>query len=202
MPAAGSDVGGATRHVGTPGGSGSGARQGNRNATGQSRIARVPGGSTCSMGVSRGARGSVTRAVPPAPASTMSRTAVAPAGAITRVSPASVIRRVSVPKSSRTSSPGRSVPTVVTTTRSPRNGNQSVVTCWSTTRPGRVVPPMSTGPTKAARAVKDSDAGRRDYLKRFYEIDEELPTHYDLVVNTDVLSVERAADLVSRAAAS
>ena len=57
-------------------------------------------------------------------------------------------------------------------------------------------------PAKAARAVKDSDAGRRDYLKRFYEIDEELPTHYDLVVNTDVLTFERAADLVSRAALS
>ena len=50
--------------------------------------------------------------------------------------------------------------------------------------------------------MKDSDAGRRDYLKRFYEIDEELPTHYDLVVNTDVLTVEQAADLVSRAALS
>jgi len=50
--------------------------------------------------------------------------------------------------------------------------------------------------------VKESDAGRRDYLKRFYKIDEELATHYDLVVNTDALSVEQAADLVSRAAAS
>ena len=50
--------------------------------------------------------------------------------------------------------------------------------------------------------MKESDAGRRDYLKRFYKIDEELPTHYDLIVNTDVLSVEQAADLISRAAAS
>jgi len=48
----------------------------------------------------------------------------------------------------------------------------------------------------AARAVRDSDAARRDYLKRFYDVDEELPTHYDLVVNTDVLSVERVAQLV------
>ena len=56
-------------------------------------------------------------------------------------------------------------------------------------------------PAKAVRAVKDSDAGRRDYLKRFYDVDEELPTHYDLVVNTDALSVELAADLVIRAAA-
>lgn len=51
------------------------------------------------------------------------------------------------------------------------------------------------------QAVKTSDAGRRDYLKRFYGIAEELPTHYDLVVNTDGLSVEEAAALVERAAA-
>jgi len=52
---------------------------------------------------------------------------------------------------------------------------------------------------RATRAVKESDAGRRDYLKRFYGLDEELPTQYDLVVNTDVLPVERAAEVVSRA---
>jgi cytidylate kinase len=54
----------------------------------------------------------------------------------------------------------------------------------------------------AARVVKDSDAGRRDYLRRFYDVDEELPTQYDLVVNTDVLSLEQAADLVAKAASS
>jgi cytidylate kinase len=54
---------------------------------------------------------------------------------------------------------------------------------------------------RAARAVKDSDAGRRDYLKRFYDVDDELPTHYDLVVNTDVLSVDQAVELVLLAAA-
>jgi cytidylate kinase len=55
---------------------------------------------------------------------------------------------------------------------------------------------------RAARAVKDADAGRRSYLKRFYDVDEELPTHYDVVVNTDVLSPDQTADLVSRAASS
>jgi uncharacterized protein len=55
---------------------------------------------------------------------------------------------------------------------------------------------------QAARAVKDADAGRRDYLKRFYEVEQELPTHYDVVVNTDVLSPEQTADVVSRAASS
>jgi len=51
---------------------------------------------------------------------------------------------------------------------------------------------------EGARTVKEEDAARRDYLKRFYGVDEESPTHYDLVINTDVLSVEQAADIVSR----
>jgi cytidylate kinase len=77
-----------------------------------------------------------------------------------------------------------------------------LVTASPATRADRVGAAEGLDPAKAARAVKDSDAGRRDYLRRFHEIDEELPTHYDLVVNTDVLSVEQAADLVGRAAAS
>ncbi|MBA3718165.1 MAG: cytidylate kinase-like family protein [Actinobacteria bacterium] len=52
----------------------------------------------------------------------------------------------------------------------------------------------------AARLVKDSDAARAEYFKRFYDIDHELPTHYDLVVNTDILSPEQAAEIVVHAA--
>ena len=52
----------------------------------------------------------------------------------------------------------------------------------------------------AERTVKDSDAGRRDYLKRFYSVDSESPTDYDLIVNTDHVSVERGAEIVLRAA--
>ena len=44
------------------------------------------------------------------------------------------------------------------------------------------------------------DAARRDYLRRFYSIRSELPTHYDLVVNTDTFTVEQAANLVVQAA--
>jgi cytidylate kinase len=54
----------------------------------------------------------------------------------------------------------------------------------------------------AAKAVKDSDAARRDYLRRFYELKDELPTQYDLVVNTDFLSVDEAAQLIAVAAKS
>jgi cytidylate kinase len=49
-----------------------------------------------------------------------------------------------------------------------------------------------------AQRVTKEDAARRDYLKRFYGVDEESPTHYDLVINTDVLSVDQAADVVSQ----
>jgi cytidylate kinase len=53
---------------------------------------------------------------------------------------------------------------------------------------------------RARRVVKASDAGRADYLKRFYGITDELPTHYDLVINTDALSFGAAAALISQAA--
>ena len=82
----------------------------------------MPGGSTCSMGVRRGVRGSVTSAVPPGPASTTSRTAVAAArdghadveghGVRRR----DLVLRVDACELSCTSSPARRVPTVVTTT--------------------------------------------------------------------------------------
>lgn len=77
-----------------------------------------------------------------------------------------------------------------------------LVTASPTTRAARLGAREGLDPAKASRALKDSDAGRRDYLKRFYDIDEELPTHYDLVVNTDVLSVEQAAALVAQVAST
>jgi Cytidylate kinase-like family len=53
---------------------------------------------------------------------------------------------------------------------------------------------------EAEKAVSSADAARADYLRRFHRVREELPTHYDLVVNTDVLSPDDAAVLVLRAA--
>ena len=51
----------------------------------------------------------------------------------------------------------------------------------------------------AQRKIRDADAGRRDYLKSFHGVEEEAPTHYDLVLNTDVLRIEEAARVVSSA---
>jgi cytidylate kinase len=52
----------------------------------------------------------------------------------------------------------------------------------------------------ALDAVRDSDEARADYFKRFYGVDREQPTHYDVVVNTDWLTAEQAAEVVVRAA--
>ena len=57
------------------------------------------------------------------------------------------------------------------------------------------------GAEEGPKTVRRSDSGRADYLKRFYGIDAELPTHYDLVVNTDSLSAQHAAAIVAGAAA-
>jgi uncharacterized protein len=75
-----------------------------------------------------------------------------------------------------------------------------LVTASPATRASRVCEEEGIDPKQAARAVKDADANRRDYLKRFYEVDEERPTDYDVVINTDVLSPQQTADLVSQAA--
>jgi cytidylate kinase len=76
------------------------------------------------------------------------------------------------------------------------------VTASPDTRTARVAAEEGLDQAGAARAVKKSDAGRADYLKRFYEVGEESPTHFDLVLNTDALSVEQAAELISQAASA
>ena len=43
-----------------------------------------------------------------------------------------------------------------------------------------------------AKAIADSDRQRQHYLARFYDIHEESPTLYDLVINTDALGIEQA----------
>jgi len=75
-----------------------------------------------------------------------------------------------------------------------------LVTASPDTRATRVADAEGLDLAGAARAVKESDAGRADYLKRFYDVREESPTHYDLVLNTDALSIKQAAELISRAA--
>jgi hypothetical protein len=50
------------------------------------------------------------------------------------------------------------------------------------------------GPTRARQEIEESDRSRADFLKRFYGVDGESAEQYDLVINTDRVSV---ADAVS-----
>ncbi len=53
---------------------------------------------------------------------------------------------------------------------------------------------------KARKQVEESDAQRRDYLQRFYDVRQESPSHYDLIVNTDMIMPDSAAALIATAA--
>jgi hypothetical protein len=77
-----------------------------------------------------------------------------------------------------------------------------LVTASPSTRHARVAAEQALSERDAARTVDQSDAGRADYLKRFYATKSELPTQYDLVVNTDRLSPDDAVALVMLAAGS
>lgn len=71
-----------------------------------------------------------------------------------------------------------------------------LVTASPEERVRRLVESGDAGNVDATRLVRESDAARADYIRRFYEIDQESPAHYDLVVNTDVLSPQQAAEIV------
>jgi cytidylate kinase len=75
-----------------------------------------------------------------------------------------------------------------------------LVTASPQTRERRLAEDLGVDEKEAARMVKRSDAGRADYVKRFYGISSELPTHYDLVLNTDKLAPQHAAQLIVQAA--
>jgi len=77
-----------------------------------------------------------------------------------------------------------------------------LVTASPQTRRERLAASLDLDEDEAARTLKRSDAGRADYIKRFYGVGMELPTHYDLVINTDRLSPENAAQLIVTAAES
>jgi len=74
------------------------------------------------------------------------------------------------------------------------------VTASTETRSTRIATEQGLSDKDAARALADADANRADYLKRFFGEKSELPTHYDVVVNTDRLSIDVATAVVTAAA--
>ena len=75
-----------------------------------------------------------------------------------------------------------------------------LVTASRETRPGRAAAAGSLDARRAAKVVTDDDAGRAAYLRDFYGVDDELPTHYDLALNSGTLSTDVIAQLIVRAA--
>jgi hypothetical protein len=68
------------------------------------------------------------------------------------------------------------------------------------TRTARIVESYRVSEADATRTVDEADAARADYLKRFYGVKQELPTQYDVVLNTDRLGTDDAVALVISAA--
>ena len=75
-----------------------------------------------------------------------------------------------------------------------------LVTASDETRAKRVSEAMGGAERDGVRQIRKEDGARADYLKRFYAVERELPTHYDLVVNTDVLTPAEAAEIIAAAA--
>jgi cytidylate kinase len=69
-----------------------------------------------------------------------------------------------------------------------------LVTASPDVRAGRL------GGTEPAKVIAQSDGERVAFLRKFYGLKQEEPTHYDLVVSTDVLSRDAAARIVAAAA--
>lgn len=83
-------------------------------------------------------------------------------------------------------------------------GHQGVLRVFVTASPQvrsrRLAEELGVDEGAATKTVKESDAARADYLRRFYGIDNELPTHYDLVLSTDAVGSEQAASIIVYAA--
>ena len=77
-----------------------------------------------------------------------------------------------------------------------------LVTASPDTRVRRLAEAERITETEAEQRIAASDRERREYFKRFYSVDEELPTHYDLVINTDILRPADASAVITVAAGS
>ena len=75
-----------------------------------------------------------------------------------------------------------------------------LVTASTHTRIRRVVEFERIIEAEAERRIAASDRERQEYFQRFYQLHQELPTHYDLVINTDVLTAAQAASVILAAA--
>jgi CMP/dCMP kinase len=77
-----------------------------------------------------------------------------------------------------------------------------LVTGSEARRAERLTEEAGIAPGEVRSVLREAEKARADYLRRFHDVTEERPTHYDLVLNTDVLGVDRAAGVLVAAARS
>ena len=86
----------------------------------------------------------------------------------------------------------------------PLTGTEGVfrvlITAPHEVRTARLMRDAGMAEKDARKAIEESDRQRREYFRRFYGVREELPVHYDLVLNTDNLPISAAAELLITAA--
>lgn len=75
-----------------------------------------------------------------------------------------------------------------------------LVTASPATRASRLAEAQGLTAGAAAAEIASSDKARQHYFRDFYGVSEELPTHYDLVLNTDVLGSDEVSALIVAAA--
>jgi len=76
-----------------------------------------------------------------------------------------------------------------------------LVTASPAARAHRLAVAQGISGDEATAAIAKSDRERRDYFQEFYQVKDESPTHYDLVINTDVLTPKQAVEVIVAAAA-
>jgi Cytidylate kinase-like family len=75
-----------------------------------------------------------------------------------------------------------------------------LVTAPEPTRAARLAEAGGLDEGAARKALRRMDAGRADYLKRFYGVEHEDAELYDLVINTERIQPEQGAELVASTA--
>ena len=77
-----------------------------------------------------------------------------------------------------------------------------LITAGADVRAARVRAARRLSEKDAEKHIARGDANRADYIKRFYDVSPELPTHYDIVLNGDRLSADQAVEIIVRAASA
>ena len=77
-----------------------------------------------------------------------------------------------------------------------------LITAEPASRAERVKAAHKLSDGEAQKRIARGDANRADYIKRFYGVSPELPTHYDIVINSERMAVDQAVDLIVRAAST